>query len=112
LGLVDLGSFKYYECTNHHGIEKQSFELAKLVIGWFLLGHGFIRPKGASTTETECLHKAFADEFGKHIKDAIQREPRLEWRKILEGTQSTMSEDERRENTYLSFIRNLALETF
>ena len=81
------------------GIEKQSFELAKLVIGWFLLGHGFIRPKGASTTEMECLHKAFADEFAKHIKDAIQREPRLDWRNILEGTQFTMSKDERREST-------------
>ena len=81
------------------GIEKQSFELAKLVIGWFLLGHGFIRPKGASTTEMECLHKAFTNEFAKHIEDAIQREPRLDWRNILEGTQFTMSEDERREST-------------
>jgi hypothetical protein len=86
------------------GIEKQSFELAKIVIGWFLLGHGFIRPKGASTTDTECLHKAFTDEFAMHIKDVIQREPRLEWRKILEGTQFTMSEDERRESTSAFYL--------
>ena len=86
------------------GLEEQSFELAKLVIGWFLLGHGFIRPKGASTTKMECLRKAFADEFAKHIKDAIQQETRLDWRKILEDTQFTMSKDERRESTSAFYL--------
>jgi hypothetical protein len=47
----------------------------------------------------ELLNKAFADEFDKQIKDVIQREPCLEWRKILEGTQFTMSKDEKQEST-------------
>ena len=89
LGLTDLNSFAYFEHKNrsYHGEEKNSSELAKVVIKWFMLGYGYNLSssatveryyKNGNTTEEEALNKIFIDKFAAQIKILIKREPRLE----------------------------------
>ena len=75
LTLLDLQSFTYLDCTNnYHADQKNSSELAKTAIRWFMLGYGCNLPSEAtltndqrysskSTAETEPLNKAFVDKF-------------------------------------------------
>ena len=81
--LLDLESFTY--CDGF--INKNSSELAKTVIRWFMLsGYGCNLPSEAtltnnhlyssnSTAETKPLNKAFVDKFAGQIKALIKREP-------------------------------------
>jgi len=78
LSMTDLQSFQYYI----HHVEKNSTDLAKLVIRWYMLGdYGYYLPK-ASLAETcgeatDEEAKAFRDKFKAQIKTLIKREPRL-----------------------------------
>lgn len=76
--LTHLGSFEYCE-RNGYGT-KQSSDMAKKALEWFLLGYGYILPDGMVQqypSDKEASKKAFCDKFTKQIKDLIGREPRL-----------------------------------
>jgi len=79
LSMTDLQSFRYYV----HHIDKNSANLAKEVIKWYMLGdHGYFLPN-VSLAETyrevtDEETKAFRDKFKAQIKALIKREPRLE----------------------------------
>jgi hypothetical protein len=92
LTLTDLDSFDYYESneSNFHNSKKNSSELAKSTIKWFMVGYGSNLPNLVtltneynlnsnykSATEKEVLIKAFVDRFAKQIKVLIKREPRV-----------------------------------
>ena len=76
LTLTDLDSFDYYESneSNFHNSKKNSSELAKSTIKWFMVGYGSNLPNLVtltneynykSATEKEVLIKAFVDRFAK-----------------------------------------------
>ena len=78
LALTDLESFQYYEDP---GTLKYSVNLAKDVIKWFMLDHGYFLPK-ASLARTQRIAtdeetNEFRDKFKAQIKVLIKREPRL-----------------------------------
>jgi hypothetical protein len=93
LTLTDLDSFDYYENTNYsldnsYNAKKNSSELAKSTIKWFMVGYGSNLPNlltltsmynfsSKPATEKEVLIKAFVDRFAKQIKVLIKREPRV-----------------------------------
>ena len=73
LAQTHLSSFEY-----HDGYQKKSAELAKSIIGWFILGYGYNLPDAyiyeRNYTKSK---KAFQDKLVKQIKDLIGREPRV-----------------------------------
>ena len=89
LTLLDLQSFTYFEFSNnYHADQKNSSELAKTAIRWFILGCGYTlsskatltidqRFSSKSTAEIELFNIAFVDKFAGQIKALIKREPRL-----------------------------------
>ena len=90
LTLTDLDSFDYYDKSYNNSAKKNSSELAKSTIKWFMVGYGSNLPNLVtltneynlnsnykSATEKEVLIKAFVDRFAKQIKVLIKREPRV-----------------------------------
>jgi uncharacterized protein YpmS len=88
LTLTDLDSFDYYDKSYNNSAKKNSSELAKSTIKWFMVGYGSNLPnlvtltneynfEYKSATEKEVLIKAFVDRFAKQIKVLIKREPRV-----------------------------------
>ena len=80
LKLTHLGSFNYYDEDYDDTDHKNSSDLAKEVLGWFLLGYGYNLPEGMMQqypNDNEASKKAFRDNFKEQIRDLIGREPRL-----------------------------------
>lgn len=75
LKLTDLGSFKYHTASEY--TDKNSSDLAKTAIGWFMLGYGFQLPKNATVYNNNNRNEDFYEKFKGQIKDLIKREPRL-----------------------------------
>ena len=77
LAQTHLNSFEYQD---NFGNRKNSAELAKFIIGWFILGYGYNLPDAFiyETHYTVESKKAFQDKLVKQIKDLIGREPRVE----------------------------------
>ena len=95
LNLTDLGSFDYYilqEDIWPNYDKRRSSDLAKSVIGWFMIGQGAYLPSDLtvlvdhddsalwctmSPDKKDALAKEFADKFASQIKTLIKHEPRL-----------------------------------
>jgi hypothetical protein len=86
LALTDLNSFYYYDNTGAG--KKNSSDLAKTVLGWFMLGRTMtlrheptltkvIDLQSKSVEEKDDNIKAFAERFAKMIRELIKKEPRL-----------------------------------
>jgi len=80
LSLTHLNSFVYYEDP---GTRKHSADLAKEVIEWFMIDHGYyltdamlVYDEDREISNEETM--AFLDKFKAQIKALIKREPRLE----------------------------------
>lgn len=82
LGMTDIKSFQYYDGADIYN-KKDSSDLAKRAIKWYLLDYGFILPDGRmksdiyNESEKESSKQAFRDQFKNQIKVLIKREPRL-----------------------------------
>ena len=78
LKLTHLGSFSYYDPNLG---TKNSSDLAKNVIEWFLVGFGYNLPEAKMSNdyyaEKEASKKEFREKFKMQIKVLIGREPRL-----------------------------------
>ena len=82
LGMTDIKSFQYYDGSDY-GNNKDSSNLAKETIQWFLLDYGINLPDGRmkrdiyNESEKEPSKQAFRDKFKEQIKVLIMREPRV-----------------------------------
>ena len=104
LNLIELGSFDYYilqEDNWPNDYTRNSSDLAKSVIGWFMIGQGAYLPSDLTLTvvvdhddhahrnttievwrtmssdEKDAMAKEFADKFASQIKTLIKHKPRL-----------------------------------
>jgi len=92
LNLTDWGSFDYYILQEDWIGKHRSSDLAKLVIGWFMIGQGAYLNSNLtalvdhddpalwrtmSPDKKDALAKEFADKFASQIKTLINHEPRL-----------------------------------
>lgn len=81
-GLVHLGSFTYYLNSGMYRESKNSSELAKCAIEWFMLGYGYNLPDAvlihnSYSEKIDERRKEFREKFTAQLKDLIKREPRL-----------------------------------
>ena len=89
LNLTNLDSFGYWADDSGRLCSFWSSELAKVVIGRFMLGQGAVLPSDSALTDCDdvwremsrdkknALSKEFADKFASQIKTLIKHEPRL-----------------------------------
>ena len=75
LALTDLNSFYYYDNTGAG--KKNSSDLAKTVLGWFMLGRTMTLRHEPTLTKVIDLQSKSVEEFAKMIRELIKKEPRL-----------------------------------